>query len=82
VQTSSLTLLHREECALCDEMLVELRQLERTFALPAIEVMDVDSDPVLRRRYGLDVPVLLLSGTLVCKHRLDIPELKRLLRGP
>jgi hypothetical protein len=77
----SLTLLHREGCSLCDEMLEELTQLKRTLALPPIELLDVESDPVLKRRYGLDVPVLLLSGTLVCKHRLDVPELKRLLRG-
>ena len=29
---------------------------------------------------GLDVPVLLLDGSVVCRHRLDTVELKRLLR--
>jgi predicted thioredoxin/glutaredoxin len=48
--------------------------------LPAIEVVDVDADPVLKRRFALDVPVLLLDGTVVCRHRLDAEELKRLLR--
>jgi hypothetical protein len=43
-------------------------------------VVDVDSDPVLQRRHGLDVPVLLLDGSVVCRHRLDVAELKRLLR--
>lgn len=61
-------------------MLNELRALDRTFPLPPIEVVDVDSDPVLQRRHGLDVPVLLLDGTVVCRHRLDAEELKRLLR--
>jgi hypothetical protein len=75
-----LTLVHREDCGLCDEMLRELRALERTRPLPALEVVDVDSDPTLARRYGLSVPVLLLDGTLVCKYRLDVPELTRLLR--
>jgi len=32
------------------------------------------------RRHGLDVPVLLLDGTVVCRHRLDRHELARLLR--
>jgi len=27
------------------------------------------------------VPVLLLDGTVVCRHRLDPDELRRLLRG-
>jgi hypothetical protein len=61
-------------------MLSELQALGRTTALPPIEVVDVDSDPVLTRRHGLDVPVLLLDGTVVCRHRLDVPELRRLLR--
>ena len=61
-------------------MLNELRSLGRTLPLPPIEVIDVDSDPVLLRRHGFDVPVLLLDGTVVCKHRLDADELRRLLR--
>ena len=77
---SRLTMLHRHDCELCDEMLSELRILGRTLALPPIEVVDVDSDPTLRRRHGLDVPVLLLDGTVVCRHRLDPEELRRLLR--
>jgi len=61
-------------------MLEELRALGRSISLPPIAVVDVDSDPLLERRHGFDVPVLLLDGTVVCRHRLDIPELKRLLR--
>jgi hypothetical protein len=41
----------------------------------------VDEDPELLRRFGLDVPVLLLDGTVVCRHELDRHELLRLLRG-
>jgi predicted thioredoxin/glutaredoxin len=54
--------------------------LGRTMSLPAVEVVDVDGDPLLQRRHGLDVPVLLLDGTVVCRHRLDPDELRRLLR--
>ena len=61
-------------------MLAELQALGRTMPLPPIEVTDVDADPILKRRHGLDVPVLLLDGTVVCRHRLDAGELKRLLR--
>jgi predicted thioredoxin/glutaredoxin len=77
---SRLTVVHRHDCELCDEMLTELQALGRTTALPPIDVVDVDSDPVLTRRHGVDVPVLLLDGTVVCRHRLDVPELRRLLR--
>jgi predicted thioredoxin/glutaredoxin len=71
---------------MCEEMLAELTALGRRMPLPALEVVDVDSDPQLQRRHGLDVPVLLLDGSLVCRHRLDREELRRLLdsslRGP
>ena len=75
-----LTLVQRRDCALCDEMLAQLEALGRTVALPPIDLLDVDSDPLLRRRHGLDVPVLLLDGAVVCRHRLDRGELARLLR--
>ena len=75
-----LTVLHRHECELCEVMLADLAALARTHTLPPVEIVDVDSDPGLRRRHGLDVPVLLLDGTVVCRHRLEPDELLRLLR--
>ncbi|MFI4879407.1 MAG: glutaredoxin family protein [Steroidobacterales bacterium] len=77
---AQLTVVHRRDCELCDEMLAALARLKTTQQLPAIAVVDVDGDPDLRRRHGLDVPVLLLDGTVVCRHRLDESELRRLLR--
>lgn len=62
-------------------MIAELEALGRTMPLPPITVQDVDADADLRRRYGLDVPVLLLDGVLVCRHRLDPEELRRMLRA-
>ena len=75
-----LTVLSRDGCELCEELLQELAQLATTVDLPPIQVRDVDSDALLSRRYGLDVPVLLLDGVKVCQHRLDPQELVRLLR--
>ena len=75
-----ITVVHREECELCEEMLTQLAALGRQIELPPVEVLDVDSDPELTRRYGLNVPVLLLDGGVVCRHRLDAQELVRLLR--
>jgi glutaredoxin-like protein DUF836 len=74
-----LTLVHRRDCQMCEEMLAELTALARRLPLPPLEVVDVDSDPRLKRRHGLDVPVLLLDGLVVCRHRLDLKELTRLL---
>jgi len=72
--------VHRQDCDLCDEMVAELQSLGRKIQLPPLSIVDVDADPELVRRYGLNVPVLLLDGTVVCRHRLDVDELRRLLR--
>ena len=72
--------MQRRDCSLCEEMLSALAALGTRLVLPPLEIVDVDTDPVLLRRHGLDVPVLLLDGTVVCRHRLDAPELERLLR--
>ena len=78
--SSRLTVVHRRDCELCDEMLTELQALGRTMPLPPLELIDVDTDPQLARRHGLHVPVLLLDGAIVCRQRLDAAELRRLLR--
>jgi predicted thioredoxin/glutaredoxin len=75
-----LSLVQRHDCELCQQMLAELERFGRLQPLPPIELVDVDSDPQLQRRHGLHVPVLLLEGTVVCRHRLDAEELQRLLR--
>jgi hypothetical protein len=77
---SRLIVVHRHECELCDEMLAELDVLKASTDLPPVEIVDVDGDPDLKRRFGLHVPVLLLDDVVVCRHRLDVAELVRLLR--
>jgi hypothetical protein len=75
-----LTLVSRTDCELCDRFLEELEALRARAPIPPVEVLDVDADATLQRRWGLKVPVLLLDGALVCGPRLDAPELLRLLR--
>jgi Glutaredoxin-like domain (DUF836) len=75
-----LTIVQRQDCELCDQMRAQLAVLGRREVLPPLTLVDVDSDPELQRRHGLHVPVLLLEGTVVCRHRLDAAELLRILR--
>jgi hypothetical protein len=77
----ALLLLTRPECGLCEEFEHELQGLAAEVPLPPWRTVDVDSDPELARRHGLDIPVLLWGGVKVCAHRLDRPELLRLLRS-
>jgi len=79
---AGLVVLGREGCHLCDEMLRELAELERANTIPAVSIVDVDSDPELARQYGLKVPVLLLDGSVICHYTLNSNELLRLLRLP
>jgi predicted thioredoxin/glutaredoxin len=75
-----LIVVHRRDCELCDEMVRDLDALRERSHLPSVTLVDVDSDADLVRRYGMNVPVLLLDGTVVCRHRLDVAELLRMLR--
>jgi hypothetical protein len=73
-------LLVRPDCGLCEQFLTDLEVVASDLNLPPVRTLDVDSDPVLARRYGLDIPVLLWNDVKVCEHRLDEAELRRLLR--
>jgi predicted thioredoxin/glutaredoxin len=75
-----LVVVSREGCDLCADMLYALADLEQSGAIPAVSVIDVDSDPELVRRFGLKVPVLLLDGSVICHYTLNSNELLRLLR--
>ena len=78
-----LVVLSREGCHLCHEMLEALADLERAGSIPAVQVVDVDSDSELARQFGLKVPVLLLDGSVVCHYTLNSKELLRLVgRSP
>ncbi len=70
------TLYSRPGCHLCEEMLEALAALPVARGI-AVEVADVDRDPVLRQRYGHKIPVLLLAGELVCHGRLDPAEVHK-----
>jgi hypothetical protein len=77
----ALVLLTRPECGLCEQMLQELETLRQRHTLPMIQLLDVDSDSELQRRYGLKIPVLLLDRVPICSVRLDPDSLLRALRG-
>ncbi|MFM7652007.1 MAG: glutaredoxin family protein [Vulcanococcus sp.] len=55
--SAALLLMTRQGCCLCEGLEEKLRALE----IP-LERRDVDADPELEARYGLEVPVLLAGG--------------------
>lgn len=67
----------RPGCRLCDDA---RRQLELAEPRLEIEEIDVDSDPALRQRYGLDIPVAVAGGRELFRHRFT-PAALRALRN-
>ncbi|MCH7750361.1 MAG: LLM class flavin-dependent oxidoreductase, partial [Acidobacteria bacterium] len=57
---TQLTLYTRPGCHLCDDLKETLLRVRRRQAFEFREV-DVSRDPALERRYGQDIPVLLMA---------------------
>jgi glutaredoxin len=72
-----LTLYSRPGCHLCEEMRREVEELLGDLA-HEWDVVDVDRDPELARRYGESIPILFVNGHLFAKIRL--PRLSSKLR--
>ncbi len=69
-----LTVLSREYCHLCEEMITALRNLQGRFSFE-VEIVDVDSRPELEARWGDLVPVLLDGEIEICHYHLDMRAL-------
>ena len=66
----TLTVLSREYCHLCEEMITALKHLQGRLSFE-IEVVAVDSNPALEERWGDLVPVLLDGEVELCHYHLD-----------
>ena len=66
-----LTVLSREYCTLCHEMIAALKLFQGRYRFD-IEVIDVDSSPRLEEKWGDKVPVLLDGERELCHYYLDI----------
>jgi glutaredoxin len=77
--TCKVTIYTRPGCHLCEEAKAAIKAsgCEGEFLL---EEVNIDDDPLLRERYGWDIPVIFINGVKVFKHRVDPQEFKRKLR--
>jgi thioredoxin reductase (NADPH) len=75
VAALKLTLYGRSYCHLCDEMLAALAPLRSEFGF-ALEVIDIDSDPVLEQRFDTLVPVLMHADTELCHVHLEAGKVR------
>jgi len=74
-----VTLYTRPDCHLCDEAKSAIAPLLQEFGAKLREV-NIDADPVLKERYGWDVPVLFIGQRKAAKHRVDLEQFRRQLQ--
>ena len=75
-----LTVLSRNYCHLCDDMITALEDFQGRFSLPfEVEIIDIDQHPDMEARWGDKVPVLLDAEQEICHYFLDEVALHRTL---
>ncbi len=67
-------------CHLCEEARREM-ELSGCAGLYTYEEVDIGQDPELRRRYGWDIPVVVIDGAHAFKHRLTAAEFRRAIHA-
>jgi len=73
-----LTIYSRPGCHLCDEMKQVVAAVGDRFDLAVTEI-NIDTDPELEKKYGWEIPVLLIEGVKVAKYRISEADLTRAL---
>jgi len=74
-----VTLYTRPGCHLCEEAKAKIAPLLREFGATLREV-NIDEDPVLKERYGTDIPVIFIGTRKAAKHRVDVAQFRKQLR--
>jgi hypothetical protein len=47
----------------------------------ALREVNIDADPVLKERYGWDIPVIFIGQRKAAKHHVDLERFRRQLEG-
>jgi len=76
-----VALYTRQGCHLCE---VAHETLERVRAREPFDlaIIDIDGDPSLVERYGMEVPVVTVDGQKHAKFRVDEAALAKRLQAP
>jgi glutaredoxin len=69
----------RPGCHLCEEVKREMRAAGCADEY-TLEEVNIDTDPALKRRYGWEIPVILINNVKAFKYKLTADEFKRKLR--
>lgn len=77
---TAVTLYTRVGCHLCEEAEQVLRA-EQAMTAFALELVDVDREVELARRYGVRVPVVAIDGVDVFEYQVPVDLLRARLRA-
>ncbi|MCV6638982.1 glutaredoxin family protein [Candidatus Albibeggiatoa sp. nov. NOAA] len=67
---TTLTLYTRQGCHLCEDMLKSLEKMQKIYGF-SLNIVDIDTDEFLQRRYGEWVPVLMAGEQELFHYHLD-----------
>ncbi|WP_394809793.1 glutaredoxin family protein [Nitrosomonas sp.] len=75
-QVKTLIVYGREDCHLCQDMILALKNLQEQVSFE-FQVVDIDSNPELIALYGEKIPVLMspLTNQMICHYFLDVAAL-------
>ena len=76
----TVELVTRKGCHLCDAALAELDLLRAAHPFH-LKTTHLEEHPEFMAEFGNDIPVILVEGKEVCRHRIDRDALVRRLTG-
>ena len=74
-----VTLYTKPGCHLCEEAKQEILRACCGDAY-VLEEVDIESDPVLFKRYGMEIPVVVINGLVAFKYHVTAAEFERQIR--
>lgn len=74
----TVTLYTKPGCSLCVKAERELRALQKEIAFNLV-LCDITQDPRLLAQYQYDIPVVVLDGVELCRHRVDLARVRESL---
>jgi len=79
----TLIVYYRQGCHLCEQMVVSLSQQQTIYRAQVeftIEIIDIDDNPALVKKYNVDVPVVLYQNEVIFYHFFDEEAFQHLLK--
>ncbi|MBI2190443.1 MAG: glutaredoxin family protein [Planctomycetes bacterium] len=80
LQRIEIRIYSKPGCHLCEEAEKAVRTFEHRFPLD-IHVVDISESAALMERYGVEIPVVFISGEKCFRHRVNPAGLERRLKA-